>query len=123
MSRRGAMTPARKRRIWLSRDGLCGDCGRPAPMLGRGVRYDHRIPLWISRSDADEGIWPLHTDCDAIKTPGDLRVIAKIKRIIRDNDPATRKPPRMRGRPFSKSSRPLTHPTLKRTVGGQVVPR
>ena len=100
---RKAMTEARKRRIWTRDLGVCWLCALPVDMLGPDVRYDHRNPLWITRDDSDEGISPAHTACDAPKTAIDQAVIAKIKRIIRKGDPETRKPAKMRSRPFGKS--------------------
>lgn len=99
MSGRGAMTPSRKARIWNARNGLCGECAQPVDMIGPTVIYDHRIPLWISRSDADDGIWPVHNtqECNGVKTyQSDLPTIAKIKRIIKKSDPLTRPKPKMK---------------------------
>lgn len=120
---RASMTPARKRRIHKMRDGLCGDCGQPVPVLGKGVVYDHRGVLWITGDDSDEAIWPLHKACDQVKTPRDLRTVAKIKRLIRKADRETRKASSLRGRPFSKQHRPLGSKTLKRSFTGAVVAR
>lgn len=78
---RRAMTDARKRSIWEARGGRCGVCGEPVEQFGRGVVYDHIIPLWIKGSDANKDIWPIHKDpCDNAKTPQDLKRIAKTKR-------------------------------------------
>jgi hypothetical protein len=109
--KRRPMTKARKVRIWTARNGLCGECGEPVPMLGKGVRYDHRGVLWITLDDSDDAIWPIHAACDARKTPGDISTVAKIKRLIRDADPETRKRAKraipagrpLQGRGFDKS--------------------
>jgi 5-methylcytosine-specific restriction protein A len=98
MSGRRAMTPARKRRIHEREGGLCWHCKELAPMFGPDVRYDHFNVLWITGDDTDEAIKPAHTTCDAPKTAADLKTIGKIKRLIKNADPATRKQPRMKSR-------------------------
>ncbi len=81
-TKRGAMTPARKRRIHAARDGLCAWCKKPVPILGEGVVYDHHIPLAIGGSDDDDNIRPLHAaPCDKIKTALDKKTIAKVLRL------------------------------------------
>lgn len=119
-AKRGAMTEARKIRIWNRENGICRICKKPVPHKGPGVRYDHYSPFWISRDDSDENLFPLHTACDAEKTyKADLPTISKIKRQSRkfgvDFDPEAKKPSRLRGRGFDK--------TKKRTFSGKVVER
>jgi 5-methylcytosine-specific restriction protein A len=78
---RRAMTPARKRRIWEARGRKCWFCSRPVDQEGPGVIYDHVGTLWITGSDADDGIAPIHAEpCNRIKTAADLTRIAKTKR-------------------------------------------
>ena len=78
---RRAMTPARKRRIWLRVNGVCWVCGLAVPEVGPDVRYDHRGTLFITESDDDAGIFPIHRKvCDETKTPADQTRIAKTKR-------------------------------------------
>lgn len=75
------MHAARKRRIWDREGGICWVCKTPVPLDGPNVRYDHRGTLFITESDEDAGIFPIHLDpCDKAKTPGDLSRIAKTKR-------------------------------------------
>lgn len=82
--KRGSMHEARKRRIWLREGGICWICKKPVEMLGSTVRYDHIGTLWITQSDADETIFPIHRKgCDEQKTPKDQRRIAKTKRQSR----------------------------------------
>ena len=79
-SKRLAMTPARKRRIWSLRKGLC-KCGVSVPIMGPGVIYDHDLPLWFGRrADLDSEVWPRCTTCDKAKTARDQGRIAKTKR-------------------------------------------
>lgn len=122
MTRR-AMTRARKRRIHEREGGLCYHCRLPVDMFGPGVRYDHRIGVWLTQRDEDADVFPAHTACDAPKTAADQGIIAKVKRIIRKADPATRKPSRMRSRPFGPSACFQTNPTMKRCLDGKVRPR
>ncbi len=93
--KRRAMTPARKRRIWLAWDGRCWFCDEPVPESGPGVVYDHIDQLWVKGSDADEHIGPIHAaPCNKTKTADDARVRAHIKRIIarREGTRRARKP-------------------------------
>jgi 5-methylcytosine-specific restriction endonuclease McrA len=90
---RGSMTPARKHRIWLSRDGKCWMCGFEVPETGPGVRYDHKLALELGGADDDANLWPLHREpCDRLKTAADLRRIAKMRRQekLRADVPSTR---------------------------------
>lgn len=78
---RRAMTPARKHRIWLAWDGKCWFCRMPVEESGPGVVYDHVGTLWITGSDADKGIGPIHAEpCNKLKTAADQTRIAKTKR-------------------------------------------
>lgn len=78
---RGAMTPARKRRIWEREKGKCWMCGFEVPQAGPDVRYDHKIPLELGGSDGDENLYPLHTKpCDELKTKADRARIDKMRR-------------------------------------------
>lgn len=80
--KRGAMTPARMRRIWEREKGLCGECGQAVPMRGGArVRYDHRIPFEVCQHDEDWNIYPICRDpCDILKTERDQGDIAKARR-------------------------------------------
>lgn len=100
--KRGAMTPARMRRIWERERGLCGECGQPVPMRGGSlVRYDHRIPFEICLNDDDANIYPIHrSPCDLIKTARDQADIARARRrrlAAAGQKTPTRNPIRSRG--------------------------
>lgn len=110
---RQSMHKARKLRIWEARGGLCGECGLPVPATGPEVVYDHRVPIWLSLSDDDGGIWPLHKACDKVKTPTDLRRIAKTKRQAKMAEPA--EPGTIKSRGFRKD--------VTRTISGAIKPR
>ena len=90
---RGAMTPARMKRIWEREKGICWFCTKPVPMRGGElVRYDHRIPVEISQDDSDEGIYPIHREpCDRLKTAADQARIAKTRRMAGEKGQAARR--------------------------------
>lgn len=102
--KRGAMTPARKRRIWEAAKGLCEVCGDPVEASGPTVRFDHRVPLWTSGDDSDANIRPIHRQrCDEKKCADDMGDIAKIKRLIAKRE-GTAKPKRpIPNRGFNKT--------------------
>lgn len=102
---RGAMTPARMKRIWEREGGVCWFCTKPVPMRGLGVvTYDHRIPLEIIGHDGDENIYPLHREpCDRLKTAADQAKIAKTRRMAGEKGQAARREkngPQIKGRGF-----------------------
>lgn len=104
------MTKARKRRIHEREGGVCWICNQPVAMEGPEVRYDHRDTLWITQSDDDATIFPIHrAGCDETKTPKDQSRIAKTKRQITMRVGAERKPTAnpIRSRGFSDQHRPL----------------
>ena len=118
--KRRPMWISRKKRIHEARKGLCAWCGKPVELKGPNVVYDHFIPLALGGSDLDDNIRPLHASpCDKIKTAFDKKRIAKAERIERRLNGTRRKRAKINGPP--KGS--LSHPTLKRTLSGQVVPR
>lgn len=99
-TKRGAMTKARKQRIWLAAEGVCAWCQKPVAWPEEPTVFDHRVPLALGGADTDENIRPLHArPCDAQKTHFDKRMIAKAKRIQAKikGDRAKRKLIRSRG--------------------------
>jgi hypothetical protein len=102
--KRRAMTPARKRRIWTAWEGKCWFCRMPVPESGPGVVYDHVTQLWMSGSDADERIGPIHAEpCNKIKTAADATKRAKVKRILKRaaGEGQTKFP--LKSRPFQRT--------------------
>lgn len=98
---RKAMTPARMKRIWLAHDGLCWRCGKPVPMRGAAVRYDHKLLLFGGGKELDENVGPSHTwSCDKVKTAKDAKTASKIRRQQKMGDP--RPPSPLKGRGFQK---------------------
>ena len=117
---RGAMTPARMKRIWEREGGICWFCTQPVPMRGGAVvRYDHRIPVEISQDDSDEGIFPIHREpCDWLKTAADQAKIAKTRRMAGEKGQAARRAkngPQIKSRGFDKGGPKRAWP--KRTFG------
>jgi hypothetical protein len=69
-----------KRLAWKRADGAC-ECGCGLPLIPPHIRYDHRIPWWISRDSSLSYCQILRSECDRRKTyPHDLPLIAKAKR-------------------------------------------
>lgn len=106
---RGAMTPARRRRIWEAAGRKCFMCSKPVPESWTVL--DHEIQLWMGGSDDDANLRPLCPSCDKLKTAADATKRAKVKRIIR-REAGEKKPTTLNGRGFDKS--------LKRGFDGQV---
>lgn len=119
---RRPMTPARKRRIWAAWEGKCWFCRMPVDQSGPGVVYDHVGTLWITGSDADKDIGPIHAaTCNKLKTSADLKKIAKTKRqaakcLPREDDDEERPPSRLQGRGFDKThTRGFDHQVRERS--------
>jgi hypothetical protein len=58
--------------------------------------------LFITQRDEDADVFPVHTACDKSKTAAGQTMIAKVKRLIKGANPETRKPPKMKSRPFQR---------------------
>lgn len=111
---RKSMHKQRRLRIYVACDGRCV-CGVKVPLDGTVV--DHEKQIWLGSDDAedDSNCRFLCADCDKEKTRLDAGVRAKVKRIIRQNDPETRKRSNLKGRPFQTK--------LTKTFNGKVRPR
>lgn len=90
---RKAMTAARRRRV-LARTGE--QCRWPGCEETKGLEIDHIICLGLGGKDQDDNLEPLCNPHHKIKTSRDKALIAKAKRLVRKDDPETRKAPRMR---------------------------
>ncbi|MDE0416269.1 MAG: HNH endonuclease signature motif containing protein [bacterium] len=90
--------------------GMCGICGRP---IEGGHEIDHAIPHGLGGTDDENNLQPVHLACHRAKTyggrltRGDVREIAKAKRIARKRQGA-------------RLGRSLTHRDLVRSVNGTV---
>lgn len=104
------MSAERRARIIAEYGGMCGICGRT---IEGEYEIDHTIPLGLGGTDDDDNLQPVHLACHRAKTyggrltRGDVREIAKAKRIARRNQGV-------------RSSRSLTHRALVRSVDGTV---
>jgi len=100
---RGAMTPARKARIWRREKGVCWMCGQPVAEFGPDVVYDHKLPLDLGGTDHNDNIFPLHTKpCNVLKTKADAARIVKARRI-RKKAAKPKAPGSIKSRGFDKS--------------------
>ena len=88
-TRRRSMTPARRRRIFEARGGVCAFCEK---LIEGPYEIDHLLPLVLGGADDDGGnTVPMHPECHRIKTfgrprhrdGGDAKRIAKIRRMRR----------------------------------------
>lgn len=97
--------------IYHAAGGRCHLCSEK---IGLAERWDveHVIPLEMGGDEAkgSTNLQPAHVACHRTKTSVDSWQIAKAKR---------REANHIGARPKSR----LSHPTLKRTVSGKVVPR
>ena len=108
---RRRMSPERRARILAEYGGMCGICGRT--IADDECEIDHAIPLGLGGTDDDSNLQPVHLACHRTKTyggrltRGDVREIAKAKRIARRRQGA-------------RPNRPLTYRDLVRSVDGTV---
>jgi 5-methylcytosine-specific restriction endonuclease McrA len=97
--------------IYLDAHGICHLCGLK---IGLAERWDieHVIPLALGGDETrgSPNLQPAHASCHRTKSATDAWNLAKAKRR-EANHIGARVPSR------------LSHPTLKRTVSGKVVPR
>lgn len=106
-------TKAQKVAAWNRENGICWWCGKPVAQAGANVEYDHRIKRGVSGDDSADNLAPLHVGCHRAKTDGPD---AKLQAKVRGQEKMTRAK-------VYKPSGLRKHPTLKRTLSGQVVPR
>jgi 5-methylcytosine-specific restriction protein A len=87
------LTKAQKVAIWNAQNGLCPRCGKPVPLEGAGVQYDHDNPREISADDSLGNMAAMHTHCHSEKTrTEDVPRIAKAKRQEKLTRAKVRKP-------------------------------
>ena len=114
-TKRRPMTPARRKRIFEARDGICGYCEEP---IDGTYEIDHLLPLALGGADDDGGnTVPMHVECHRLKTfgrkrrreAGDVHRIAKIRRVRVSRGDDSPRPRRL-----------LTDPHLVRSPDGSV---
>lgn len=66
--------------LFLAHDGRCHICGgKIGP--GEGWDLEHVLPLAMGGADDETNCRPAHRKCHQTKTSGDVRQIAKAKRV------------------------------------------
>jgi hypothetical protein len=80
-TKRRRMSKARATRIFLARNGICFTC-RQQIRQGQPWFIEHPVPIAQGGSDADEDLWPAHTDCKAEKDAVDAAAKAKRDRLV-----------------------------------------
>lgn len=83
-TQRSKMTKARRTRIFVSRNGICGICGL---QITGGELWDIEHPKMLARggSDNDADLWPVHVGkkgCHKKKTAEDRRLLAKENSVL-----------------------------------------
>ena len=74
------MSTRRRLKIFNAAKGICHICEQKI-QVGEAWDADHVIALEVSRDDSDDNIRPAHSHCHKIKTAGDVKTIAKCKRV------------------------------------------
>jgi hypothetical protein len=82
-------------------EGLFGPVRCSAPIDLGEFHYDHIIPYWMCRDSSLDNCQVLCRECHKFKTKGDVKNIAKVKRI-KDKRIKARKP---KGRPMMGTKR------------------
>ncbi len=90
-TKRGAVTPARKRMAYERAGGVCSLCGNLVEF--NEAEWDHDIEVWLGGKDV---IIPVHKSCHRAKTDARASVLAKVRRLIKGPQPSKR-PVRARG--------------------------
>lgn len=113
--KRRSMTMKRKQRIFDAHQGICHICGDPVEFSA--AEFDHVIPLALNGCDEDADIAPAHKACHADKTKGDVRIIAKAKRVHKKhNNLITRRKAIIPGSKASGWKKPLNKPAERRAT-------
>lgn len=112
MTTRRRISPSERVAIFHAAHGVCHIC---ALKIGLAERWDveHVIPLELGGDEAkgSPNLQPAHVDCHKGKSATDAGNLAKAKRVHARHIGAV------------KSRARLSHPTLKRKISGEVVPR
>lgn len=106
-TKRKAMTPARRLRIFEDHKGLCVLCGVKIDGVRESWIVEHLICLGLGAKDEDANCGPAHEACRRDKDKLDVRAIAKAKRVKQRHlniKAAPAKPIQSAG--FSKAAKP-----------------
>lgn len=97
-------TPRRKisrtarARIFLACNGRCSACGEK---ITGAFEVDHCVELFLGAPDDLSNYQILHPSCHREKTNQRAPVLAKVRRLLKADEP--RKPSRLQGRGFDRS--------------------
>ena len=115
---RKPLTKRQRAQLALDQNGLCGcGCGEKLDHAREGTIDEHVLALALG------GVNDLHNrslwrkPCATEKTRGDVRAIAKVKRIIAKSSPETRKPPKMKSGGVREKPPGFKHSWPKRRFG------
>ena len=106
------LTPKRRLEVLIAFGGRCNTCKEK---ITGPFDIDHVLALINGGSNEVGNLVPLHPECHRLKTKGDVKIAAKIKRLNarEDGTRRERKPIQSRGFDTTKSRR----------FDGSVVPR
>lgn len=79
-TKRKAMTPARRLRIWEAHKGICCLCSMPINGTREPWIIEHLVCLGLGAKDEDANCAPAHEACRRDKDKLDVAAIAKAKR-------------------------------------------
>ncbi len=79
-----------KREAYMRAKGVCEACSKPVEP--EKAVYDHLIPRAITGRDGAEELRPLHKCCHDEKFAGDMRDVAKCKRLAGETGTAPKRP-------------------------------
>lgn len=79
-TKRKAMTPARRLRIWEAHKGICCLCSMPINGTREPWIIEHLTCLGLGGADEDKNCAPAHEACRRDKDKLDVAAIAKAKR-------------------------------------------
>jgi len=105
-TKRKAMTPARRLRIWETHSGVCVTCKLP---IKAGDRWfiEHIRALELGGDDTDDNCGPAHTiTCKAVKDADDHHRAAKAKRVKQNHLGIKAPKAKIASAPFQKRERP-----------------
>jgi 5-methylcytosine-specific restriction protein A len=80
-TKRKAMTPARRLRIWEAHKGICCLCSQVIDGAREPWIVEHLVCLGLGAKDEDDNCAPAHETCRRDKDKLDVKAIAKAKRV------------------------------------------
>lgn len=115
MSDRHSFTRSQRIDVLHAASGICHWCGLTINSARESFEVEHVIPLALGGSNETANLRPIHQGCHREKTRGDVKKIAKAKRVKAKHN-GTFRPPRHIV-PGSKAH------TFKKKLNGEVVRR